>query len=177
LAFLEHRVSPLMREIGECWKRSDVGVCHEHYASERLQNFLSRQWRPLSDIATGPIAVCATPSGELHSIGLQMAAFTLALNNLRVVYLGADMPARELAFVARYHEAAVIVLSASCGADQPRIWQECADLRRAVGTQSEIVVGGAGFPEAPPDTLRLENLLALNEWAQALTQLERGIDA
>jgi methanogenic corrinoid protein MtbC1 len=177
LAFLEHRVAPLMREIGECWQRSDVGVCHEHYASERLQSFLSKQWRPLSDIATGPIAICATPAGELHSVGLQMAAFTLALNNLRVVYLGADLPASELAFAARYHEAAVIVLSATCGAAQSRIWQECADLRRVAGSNSEIVVGGAGFPEAPPDTLRLEDLFALDEWAQALTRTEPGPEA
>ena len=40
-----------------------------------------------------------------------------------------------------------------------------------------IVVGGTGFPEAPPATLRLENLLALNEWAQAFTRLEQGAEA
>jgi len=177
LAFLEHRVAPLMREVGDCWKRSDVGVCHEHYASERLQSFLSRQWRPLSDTATGPIAVCATPAGELHSLGLQMVAFTLALNNVRVVYLGTDMPAAELAFAARAHEAAVVVLSAACGADQAKIWDECAALRRAVGSNTEIVVGGAGFSAAPPEVIRLENLFALHDWAQALARVEQGPEA
>jgi DNA-binding transcriptional MerR regulator/methylmalonyl-CoA mutase cobalamin-binding subunit len=162
---MAERVGPLIHEIGERWSSADVGVRHEHFASERLGNFFARNWQPLSDSATGPIAVCATPSGERHCLGLHMAALTLTLNNLRVVYLGADIPAGEIVEAVRQHSAQAVLLSAAAGVDSQRVQSECAALRSDLGAEFSILVGGCGF-ESPPSTVtRLESLSALDAWA------------
>lgn len=58
--------------------------------------------------------------GERHSLGLQMAAFMLALSNVRVVYLGADLLAIEIAEAVTQHAARAVVLSAAAGVDLER---------------------------------------------------------
>jgi methanogenic corrinoid protein MtbC1 len=166
LRFLEQRLAPLINALGERWSLSQVGVRHEHFASERLQEFLGRHWQPLSDAATGPIAICATPSGERHTLGLHMAAFTLALNNVRVVFLGADLPAHEIAQAVHQHAARAAVLSAACGADQQRVHEECAALRTALGHDACIIAGGGGFAPAPTGVLGIYDLGELDQWAR-----------
>jgi methanogenic corrinoid protein MtbC1 len=164
--FLAERIAPLLHDIGERWSNSDVGVRHEHFASERLNEFLMRHWQPLSDSASGPIAVCATPSGERHALGLQMVAFTLALHNLRVIYLGADIPAEEIVQAVSQHSAGALVLSAAFGAERDRLQAECDVLRGALGVDFTIVAGGRGFDPPPPTVRYLNGLDGLETWAR-----------
>lgn len=168
LRFMELRVAPLLDEVGERWSTGDLGVRHEHFASERIQDFLVRQWRPLSDAATGPVCVCATPSGELHTLGLQMAAYTLALNNVRVIYLGANLPPAELATAVEHHSARLALLSAARGTHADSLLEHCEALRSAVGDDVTILVGGSGFSDVPAAAVSFQSLRALNVWAQSL---------
>jgi MerR family transcriptional regulator, light-induced transcriptional regulator len=164
--FLAQRAAPLIHEIGERWSRGELGVRHEHFASERLNDFFAQYWQPLNDAASGPAAICATPAGERHSLGLQMATLTLALNNVRVVYLGADTPAPEIVESVAQQAARAIVLSAAIGVGRERLQAECALLRSALGPAFPIVVGGRGFEPAPREVTRLESLAELNDWAR-----------
>ncbi|HET8936320.1 MAG TPA: MerR family transcriptional regulator, partial [Polyangiales bacterium] len=129
LRFMEARVSPLLNAVGERWCTGELGVRHEHFASERIQEFLVRHRQPLSDAATGPACVCATPAGEQHTLGLQMAAYTLALNNVRVVYLGANLPVSELASAIEQHAARGALLSAARGTHKESLDEQCQQLR------------------------------------------------
>jgi DNA-binding transcriptional MerR regulator len=164
--FLAQRVGPFIWEIGERWSKGHVGVRHEHFASERLNEFFSRHWQPLSDTATGPSAICATPSGERHALGLQMATLTLALNNVRVVYLGADVPALEIVQSIQQHGARALVLSAAIGVERAQLQSECDALRLALGSEFPIIVGGRGFEGTLGDLTHLANLAALDQWAR-----------
>ncbi|MET0385032.1 MAG: cobalamin B12-binding domain-containing protein [Polyangiales bacterium] len=170
LAFLERRVGPFVREVGERWSTNELGIRHEHFATERLQEFLARHWRTLSDAAQGPAVVCATPAGERHTLGLQMAALTLALNGMKVEYLGGDLPALEIAKAIVHHGAGAVVLSAACGAEPTLLAQECAELRAALGPEVAIVVGGGGFEQVPAGVLGLGDLSALDEWARGFAR-------
>lgn len=169
LRFMERRIAPLLHDVGERWCSGDLGVRHEHFASERIQDFLVRHRQPLSDAATGPVCVCATPAGEQHTLGLQMAAYTLALNNVRVVYLGANLPASELASAIEQHAARGALLSAARGTPREVLHEHCRQLRDAVGSELTILVGGAGFEVVPPAAIGLHSLHSLNSWARGFS--------
>jgi MerR family transcriptional regulator, light-induced transcriptional regulator len=169
LRFMERRIAPLLWNVGERWSTGDLGVRHEHFASERIQEFLARQWQPLSDAATGPVCVCATPAGEQHTLGLQMAAYTLALNNVRVVYLGANLPTQELANAVQQHAARLALMSAAAGTQSEPLHAECVELRALLGPEVTIVVGGGGFVTAPPSITTLNSLRALSSWARTFS--------
>lgn len=163
-SFLAMRAGPFIRTLGDRWADGLIGVRHEHFASERLSEFFIRQWRPISDSCAGPAVVCATPAGERHALGLQMAAFTLALNNLRIVYLGADLPAGEIAEAVTQHAARAVVLSAAAGTDTGRLAAECTILRNALGDEFPIVAGGGGFRDLAMVSV-LNDLQTLDRWA------------
>jgi DNA-binding transcriptional MerR regulator len=167
-SFLAMRAAPFIQALGDRWADGLIGARHEHFASERLSEFFIRQWRPLSDACSGPAVVCATPAGERHALGLQMAAFTLALNNVRVVYLGADLPAIEIAEAVMQHAARAIVLSAATGTDAARLVAECAALRAALGPEFPILAGGGGFEGAASVTV-LPDFQQLERWVEGFT--------
>jgi MerR family transcriptional regulator, light-induced transcriptional regulator len=167
-SFLAMRAAPFIQALGDRWADGLLGVRHEHFASERLSEFFIRQWRPLSDACSGPAVICATPAGERHALGLQMAAFTLALNNLRVVYLGADLPANEVVEAVMQHSARAVVLSAALGIDADRLTLECGALRMALGPDFPVLAGGAGFLGISVVT-RLEDFQSLERWAQTFS--------
>jgi methanogenic corrinoid protein MtbC1 len=164
LPFLERLVGPFLVELGERWVRGALGVRHEHFASERLRELLASEWRPLSDSATGATVVCATPASEQHTLGLHMAAFALALQNARIVFLGADCPALEIVGAVEHHAAEAVVLSAAQGVDRARLEPELATLRSRLRTSVPIVGGGSGFQPPLAGVVTVRNLFELVEW-------------
>ena len=164
--FLEYAVAVFLYELGARWERGELGVRHEHFASERLRDFLVQRWRPLSDAATGPLLVCATPAGEQHVLGLHMAALTLALHNARLVFLGADAPAAEIVRAVRHHGADAVILSAAPGTEPRVLAREVAAVRAELPEGVAIVAGGGGFGAPLPGAHRVQNLFELVEWLE-----------
>jgi DNA-binding transcriptional MerR regulator/methylmalonyl-CoA mutase cobalamin-binding subunit len=146
LPFMEHALSPFLRELGERWAQGALGVRHEHFAAECVREFLAQRWRPLSEAAQGAIFVCATLPGERHVLGLHMVALALALHDARVLFLGADAPTPEIARAVRHHRAAAVVLSAAQGADRRALARDLATLRAGLPRRVPILAGGDGFP-------------------------------
>ena len=162
--FLEQLVGPFLNELGARWANGSLGVRHEHFASERLRELLVRQWRPLSDAATGPVLVLATLPGEHHVLGLHMAALALTLHNARLVFLGADAPAGEIARALIHHSAEAVVLSAAVGTDRTRLEHDVIALRAELGPDPAIVAGGAGFQPPLPGVTTISRLRELVGW-------------
>ena len=101
-----------------------------------------------------------------------MAAYTLALNNVRVIYLGANLPASELASAIEHHAARLALLSAARGTHSNVLLEHYETLRAALGDEVSILVGGSGFADIPAAAVGFQSLRALNAWAQSL--LARG---
>jgi len=168
IPLLERRVGPYLRELGEAWARGLLRVSHEHYASERIREFLSEQWRRAND---GPRArpvraVLATLSGEQHVLGLHMAAWVVALAGVHVLFLGADTPADEVAFAVEQHQACAVVLSMAEGVGARRDAALTA-LAAALPPGVPVVLGGAGAVGATSGRI-LNSFEELSEWASDL---------
>jgi methanogenic corrinoid protein MtbC1 len=168
--FLEQLLGPFLQELGTRWASGALGVRHEHFASERLRELLVRQWRPLSDAATGPVLVLATLPGELHVLGLHMAALALALHNTRLVFLGADSPPAEVARAMQQHAALAVVLSAAAGVDRGRLERDVNALRAELGPNALILAGGAGFQPPLRAVLTVPTLRDLVAWLASRDQ-------
>ncbi|HVU01267.1 MAG TPA: cobalamin-dependent protein [Polyangiaceae bacterium] len=169
LEFLTDCCGPLLHAIGEAWSRGDIEVGHEHFASEHLREFLSGHWRPLAERAKGARIVCATIGGEHHVLGLHLAAMALAIGGARVVFLGANMPPKEVASAALKPKADAIALSAAAGVSPRALSRDLGALAAALPRGFPIVVGGAGFDPPPPGVLSLPDLAQLSAWASALS--------
>ena len=87
---------PLVREIGERWAAGHMSIAAEHLASGLLRSMLGSALQPNALSLMGPRIVFATPNGERHELGLQMAALTAMGAGANPVYLGAEVPVEDL---------------------------------------------------------------------------------
>jgi hypothetical protein len=141
-AFLELRALPFLRRVGEAWEAGEIQVFHEHFASARLEDFLSAWWRPLADGATGRAVVCSTLAGDHHNLGLHMAAGLLAVAGHRVVFLGPDTPVDDIVAATAQAQARDVVVSVSFSVPSPH--GGISALRAALPARVRLYVGGAG---------------------------------
>ena len=170
LRFLSERVGPFLHELGESWVTGAIDVYHEHFASERLRDFLTSTWRPLSDTARGPSVVCATLPGERHALGLHMATSVVALAGCKITFLGSDTPISDIEGGARQSDAAGVLLSVSQAADTVRVRDALRMLRSRLPTDIRIVVGGMGAPGEVQGVDTVRSMAELSAWAQRLRQ-------
>lgn len=142
--FLDTLVAPLCTQIGTLWERAAIGVAEEHVASATLRQSLGFLLETLRAPADAPAIVVATPQGERHEFGAMMAGAIAALAGARVVYVGPDLPAREIAAAARRARARIVALSIVRGAQGRRGAMELESLRASLPKSTKLVVGGAG---------------------------------
>jgi hypothetical protein len=164
LGFLEH-TSALLRAVGDAWATNELEVRHEHFASGVVGDFLRSVRAPLDERATGPIAALATLPGELHGLGLQMAALVFALAGWRPLVLGVDTPVPQIAGLAREVPLAVVALSCVQPL-QRRGTTLLRTLRRLLPRNVPLLLGGQGAPaEARVKGLEsVRDLHALDRW-------------
>jgi MerR family transcriptional regulator, light-induced transcriptional regulator len=166
-AFIEACAAPYLVEIGERWERGEIEVANEHFASEQFRTFLSSQWAVLSERAGGPRVVCATPPGELHVLGLHLAATALVAGDAEVIFLGASTPASDVATVVRGRSAAGVVLSASPCSSSRDLGSYLRELKALLPRGSAVLVGGTGFePVRDSGVLRPGRFRELTDWAR-----------
>jgi DNA-binding transcriptional MerR regulator len=133
-------VAPTLKEAGERCSRGEFGAAHEHLASALLRNLVSSLLRLYPASANGEAIVLATPAQERHEFGLLLAALLAAIQGWRVVYLGADLPAPEIAQAVRLTNARVLMLSVSVA--NSLIDNELRALSNVLPISTRVWIGG-----------------------------------
>jgi MerR family transcriptional regulator, light-induced transcriptional regulator len=142
-SFLEEVVVPLLRMLGRGWAEGTLRVAHEHMAAAVLRRVLGFMSDTGETPGDAPLLVAATPTRQVHEFGALLAAATAAAQGWRVIYLGADLPAHEIAFAARRTGADAVALSLVYFADDAGVADELRLLRRETGESTELLIGGA----------------------------------
>jgi DNA-binding transcriptional MerR regulator/methylmalonyl-CoA mutase cobalamin-binding subunit len=149
--FITRVLAPLLGRIGEDWEAGALGIAHEHAASPVVRRLLEWIAATFSVPDQAPVVVIATPAGERHEFGAMLAGATAAGAGWRATYLGSDLPAADIARAARQTGARCVALSLVHGRDAAALATEVEMLRRALGDEVPVVVGGdavSGLPRA-----------------------------
>lgn len=104
-------IVPLLHDIGGRWEAGRLRPSQEHLVSAMVRSVLGGLLRTSIRSGGSPTLLFATPAGERHELGLLSAAVLAASAGSRVVYLGPDLPAAEIAHAAATAGADIIVLS------------------------------------------------------------------
>jgi len=138
--FVDEVVAPLFRDVGERWQEGTLAPYQEHLASSIIQTVLLEEIPPTPGPA--PALVVATPAGQRHGLGAMLAAVTAALAGWRVVYLGADLPAADIAGAVERSRATAVALSIVFPADDPGMPGELEELGRSLPRGTIVLAGG-----------------------------------
>lgn len=164
LAFLETRIAPLLRAVGEAWAAGQLEIRHEHFLSERIGDVLRALRLPFEERAQGPVVVCGTLSGEAHGLGLQMVSLLLVAEGCRLVCLGTEVPPTQLAGLTKDLRARAVVVSVSVAHREERMNAQLELLRSMLPQWVAVVVGGDGAPEIHPGLTVIKNLADVETW-------------
>jgi methanogenic corrinoid protein MtbC1 len=156
---------PLMREVGTRWHNGTMAIAQEHLVSQMLRTLLGSMTRLFRPSNPSMKMVLATPAGEPHEFGILAAAMLASLAGLEPVYLGPNLPAREIADAARGTSAKVVALSVTFPIETTQ--EELNVLGAAMPEGVELWVGGAGSVG-----LDLSNLGIRTVWIKDLPALE-----
>jgi methanogenic corrinoid protein MtbC1 len=168
LDFLERRVVPLVRTVGEAWEKGDMEIRHEHFLSERVGDILRSLRLPFEERARGPLIVFGSLPGESHGLGLQMSALLLAAAGCRILYLGTEVPPPQMAELARDLNARALAVSVSVATRGPASAAQIRRLRERLPRRMTLLVGGEGAPEPRAGIEVIRDLRALDAWGRRL---------
>lgn len=142
---------PLLRKVGDGWKRGEVSVTQEHYVSQYVREQLVTMLLNLeSGPPGGPAVICAGFPEERHDLAILGIAVQLALQGRRVTLLGADVPARELCKLVAERRPDMVCVSLMQPRPDALVQEYAAALRGAAPSTCRVVVGGRGLPQPLP---------------------------
>lgn len=175
-ALLDALLVPLLWRVGARWRDGTLRPVHGHLASVVVRRVLES----VIGSASAPIGtahlVVATPAGQVHEFGALLVAAAAAAAGWRVTYLGADLPAEDIAEAATRTRARIVALSVVYPAADPALGHELRRLRTALPTDVGLVVGGAASSAYAPvlgeiGAIRLDDLA---QFRAHLGELHRG---
>ena len=139
-------IAPLAQTIGELWRDGVITAAHEHFATAVIRIFLGHAAKPFVSAESAPVVVVATPSGQLHELGALLAGAAAANLGWHVTYLGASLPAAEIAGAVHQNRARAVALSLVYPEDDPRMESELLRLRDLLPQEVVLIVGGRAMP-------------------------------
>lgn len=139
---LQRVIAPLAQTIGDLWRDGIITAAHEHFASAVIRIFLGHATRPFAGTDSAPVLVVATPAGQIHELGALLVGAAASNLGWHVTYLGASLPAEEIAGVARKNRARAVALSVVYPEDDPRLEGELTRLHESLPQEVLLLVGG-----------------------------------
>jgi methylmalonyl-CoA mutase cobalamin-binding subunit len=174
--FTDGVVVPLLHRVGDRWAQGRITPAHEHVLSAQVGRVLAWLAESLPVPPGAPDAVAVAPRGHRHEFGALLAAVAAAQEGWRVTYLGADLPAADIATAAAIRGARVVLLSAVLEDDADALHTEVREIRAAVAESVTLFVGGPGAQAAAVPLRRAGAvpLRDLDELRAALNDLHPG---
>ena len=144
-------VTPAMHRIGVLWERGEIGVAHEHLATQislRVLALLRELFRVTRQRGEHR-AMLAAVEGEHHVVGLEMAGDLLEDAGYDVVMLGPDVPTSALEDIVIEHKPALVAISVTMSTAAANL-SRAVDAARAADPAAAVIIGGRGRPPRLP---------------------------
>jgi len=135
-------ISPLLTLVGQRWALGQLGIAQERLLSSLLRARMIAILNPRPS-ERGPRLLFATLPGEHHELGLLIAALIAYGAGAPLLYLGTDLPARDLATLANELGAKAVALSCVDSGLADGALAHIAELVAALGSDIDVWVGGA----------------------------------
>jgi len=141
-AMTENVLVPIMEKVGEGWRKGELRISHEHLASHIVRTFLGSVLASHKASAAAPNVLVTTPADQWHDIGALIMAVVAASEGWNVAYMGANLPAEEIAGAAKQNNSKAVLLSIVYPEDDPILVQEIRKLKRNLPDNVTIIVSG-----------------------------------
>lgn len=165
-------MQPTLNEIGRRWHIGEASVAQEHFATGVLRARLASLLQHALVSAEQPEILAACPPAEWHELGLLMICLFLARRGHSVRYLGANLPAEDLAAAVRQVAPRVVVLSAQTEASAEHLIDVIEQLRHLPPPQPALAYGGWAFNTRPELRVRVAGIFLGPDASSAVATIQ-----
>ncbi len=97
-AAVNQLVLPFLQKIGILWQTGSINPAHEHFVSNiiRQKFIVAIDGQVIPRGTDAPRFILYLPEGELHEMGLLFMQYILRVRQMRVMYLGQNLPFADL---------------------------------------------------------------------------------
>ena len=138
--FLEKVVAALLEQVGTRWRDGTLRPVHGHLAATVVRRVLERT--TVSAPPPAPRLLLATVSGQSHELGALIAAAAAASEGWTVTWLGANLPADDIAEAAAKLRVHAVGLSLIHPGNDVAVIQELRRLRSLLPRTIALIAGG-----------------------------------
>ena len=144
---LQRVIAPLAQTIGDLWRDGTHHRGARTFRQRGHPDFSRARGQAVCRCGKcARVLVVATPSGQLHELGALLVGAAAANLGWHVTYLGASLPAAEIAGAARQNRARAVALSLVYPEDDPRLEGELTRLRELLPPEVALLTGGRAMP-------------------------------
>jgi MerR family transcriptional regulator, light-induced transcriptional regulator len=142
-------IRPAMEQVGHAWEAGTLDVFQEHQASRVVEAALTDligRVTPFDPAPGTPLALGASPEGDLYTLSNLSCELALREMGWEVVNLGPNLPLPSLAKAVRVYRPALAWLSIHHLADSERFAREYAAFHAAASeTGTAVCLGGSAL--------------------------------
>ena len=160
-------IFPFLDRTGLLWQASRINPAHEHLATAVIRQKLisAIDGLPLP-AAERPLFVMLLPEDEHHELGLLLVYYLLKQAGLPVLYLGASVPLKDVAYVCNIKSPRYLYLHLTTVPPRLGLQKYLVALSEATG--ANIVVSGAAIAAnkkaLPPSVKVVTSFTELNQF-------------
>jgi len=157
--FVLEVVVPVITFLDEGWNQGSTRIRQEHLASATIRSVLDRVRLSFQSDERAPKLLITTPARQLHELGALLVCIIAAVNGWHPIYLGANLPAAEIAAAAIETRAKAIALSIVYPTHDPELADELLELRRRLPRDVSLIVGGRAAKEYDEVIRKIKGIL------------------
>lgn len=169
-------VQPLLDLIGRRWYDGSLTVAQEHMVSALLRNLLGGLVRLYHPREPKVRLIFATPPTELHEFGILCGAMLAVAAGAEAIYLGPNLPAREIVSITNRLKPDALVLGVVAPAFVADLEGTLTFIAAQIPETTELWIGGSNARRAVYGVLP-ERLTFLEDFESMQPHLQRMLSA
>jgi len=112
---ITYLVFPFLEKIGILWMTNHIQVAQEHLVSNVIrQKLIMGIESAIPHFALAKTVMLFLPEGEHHELGLLYLYYHLKTRGVRILYLGANVPLKDLEYVAGFKKPDYLFTHLTC---------------------------------------------------------------
>ena len=160
---ISHIIFPFLEKIGILWSTNHINPAQEHLVTNIIrQKLIVGIETTSSSISVNKSFILFLPEGEHHELGLLFINYLLKSRGIHVWYLGADVPLKDVEFLAKVKSPDVLYTHITSAASHFNLEKYLFNLTTRIENIQVLVSGRQtqNYKKKVPPTVKFKNSLA-----------------
>lgn len=168
---ISYLIYPFLDKIGILWLTNHINPAQEHLVSNVIrQKLIVGIESTVSHIALDRTVILFLPEGEHHELGLLYMYYLLKNRGVQVIYLGANVPLRDLEFITNLKRPDYLYTHLTAAPNNSNVEKYFHQVHHKL-PQMPVVISGqlapSRFKKIPPGVHLKKSLIEVLEYVSA----------